>query len=274
MTKKKQINSRKAAPINLFVSRLASNGVLSVKRVVIFFLIIFFVSFVTYSLSQWGSEYHLTPPPAADSPSLLNKRQRAHDEISSAFSTLDSHMPFQKYSSGTHDRCGQGQKNYEVHDSYSNKCEYKVTEFYGFDGEFREQMTILRDYLVSNHWMSARDVVFPQEDSIDSLLVHYYDEYKNQETNFHKSKVYRVCDLPTSSVAYNQNELNLGMKTSEQDECDQSDFDFYQEVSNSRYLSSTEFYNILIPAEGINDILARHKYLIAIAIEKTYFEVE
>lgn len=268
---KKTIKSKGLAPIDHFFSKFSKKSILLSLGFAALVSFIMFIAYATYSLGLWGDKYSLTPPPAADNPTLIFNRQQAHQEVKDAFSDIDAQMPFQKYSTGTHDICGQGQNNYKGRTSYSNLCRYKMTSFYGFDGELRTQLTTLRDYLISIQWKSELDGAFLQEDPIDSLLINYYNFQKNNESNPPESRKFSVCDLSMTGVEYFTNELNLYLEIKEKEGCDLSDLDYFQE-SNGEYLSYPEFYNKLNLAGGLGEILNRHKYLIAIGIEKTYFE--
>src|SRR6266542_5365527 len=139
--------------------------------------------------------------PDPQSSSLVAKRATATSAINDAFIELDKITGLTSYATSTHDSCYKGQNNWKVKDGYAYRCTYRATNFYGFNGDFRQRMIDFEQQITASGWKPE------DEDSpLRQIMTDYYDEYygKPQQVHGEAGEAYLVSNLPTPSAGYDK----------------------------------------------------------------------
>ncbi|HEX6258015.1 MAG TPA: hypothetical protein VFZ48_00885 [Candidatus Saccharimonadales bacterium] len=195
---------------------------------------------------------HMQPAPDPKSPELVAKKNAAATAIHQSFAEINNAASLKSYSTANQNVCNKGQNNSKVRDGYAHRCITTTTVFYGFSGDFRQQMITLEQKLRALGWQ-------PKGDTLQQIMIEYYDKYygkKNPVSNSLGGK-YLVSDLPTPLGGYSKDTQLLDIRYAE------------AETQNIDYL------NVLYQA-NVDDILKtiakQNKYMIILSIQKVYFQ--
>jgi|GEM_PF-3372850 len=225
--------------------------------------IILFYAYVVIGLSGGfdGMINDLKPAPNPTNGEITTKRETAKSAISHSFEHIDADTKFTNYATSINDVCYKGQNNFEVHDGFGYQCRYKVTRFYGFDSNFRQQMVTLGDILANKESWKA------EEQTLSDVMLAYYDKYYGTQLN---GSIYSICDLPApaASTKGDQN-LNVKYLDNHASKLNLDLLDFMQQISSyGIFYNKQNFQNSTIL---YHYIMQEKPFLLAISIETNYY---
>lgn len=207
----------------------------------------------------------LKPAPNPESSSIVAKRNVAKDSISNSFIELERQIGFSSYATSTHDRCYKGQNNWKVKDGYAHRCDYRLTKYYSFNGDFRQEMLGFDQKLLSLGWS-------PNGLTMSKMFVNYYDVYygqdKSRPRNFPEG--YLVSSLPTPG--YSKDSQRMELEFAERDTKDLFGIEYTQEVSGDTSFETYENKNFQDIKTLFQKIIKDNKFVIVISLQQNYFQ--
>lgn len=225
---------------------------------------------ISFSGGISGVISDLKSAPNPESSNLVSKRNAARNSINSSFTELDSKIGFTSYAVATHDRCYEGQNNWKVHDGYAHRCTYRVTKFYGFNGDFRQKIINFEQQIMNSGWKPAYSSGFP----IKEIMEQYYDKYygpdKTTPRNFPEG--YLVSSLPTPTSGYLKDKNVLEVEYAEKATEDLFQIEYAQNVSRDTLIETydkKDFQDINLIFQKITQ---EDKFILVISIQEDYFE--
>jgi hypothetical protein len=132
--------------------------------------------------------FNLKSRPDLDSPELKRDRAKLEQQIDAAFSRDIPNQGFSHYERSMRDTCYDGANNWKHQDGFAHRCTIRVTNFYGFDGEFRQTMLDFERNIFVAGWRSnihdmewaltGYDATAPNRGTVDHLR-NPYPYYKD-----------------------------------------------------------------------------------------------
>jgi hypothetical protein len=173
---------------------------------------------------------------------------------------------FTYFAQSIHDQCYLGQNNWKVKEGYSNRCSYRVTYFYGFNGDFKEVMSEFDDDLLKSGWEA------PSTFSLKYIFQHYYDSFygadKPKPGNFPDQ--YLVSDMP--KTGYQKDSLVLSVVYAEKKTKDLFEVDSAQNILRGGLLEFYENKEFQDVKKLFNEITLNNEYVVTLSIQDDYFE--
>jgi hypothetical protein len=215
--------------------------------------------FVAFSGGVQSILSNMKARPDLDSPELKRNRARLEEEINADFSRTVPGEGLVHYATSTQDACYDGANNWKHQDGFGHRCTLRVTNFYGFDGDFRKTLLDLAKALRAAGWRPNVNV-----HDIASTLTQYDDAALSLHT---------VDRLPNPSP-YLKGGFMLDMRWAERGS--RSLFDLTNiQAHDMGWIKENNFYDQrkLIDAADIHrDVTRDHKYILGLAISGHYFE--
>jgi hypothetical protein len=110
--------------------------------------------FVTMNGGIYSIILNMRSRPDLDSPDLQRARTRLEEQIDAEFSRAMEKTGFARYQISKQDSCYDGVNNWKHQDGFAHRCTLRVTNFYGFDGDFRNAMLDFEKALLAAGWHS------------------------------------------------------------------------------------------------------------------------
>jgi hypothetical protein len=136
---------------------------------------------------------NLKSRPGLDSPELKRDRTKLAQQIDAAFSREIPNQGFFHYETSMQDTCYDGANNWKHRDGFAHRCTLRVTNFYGFDGEFGKTMLDFESGISAAGWhsnihdmkwtLTGYDAAAPNHQTVDRLP-DPYPYYKDGGTRF------------------------------------------------------------------------------------------
>ena len=210
------------------------------------------------------------PGPNPNSSSVIAKREQTKQSIFASFDELNNVVGHTDKATSTHDRCYHGQNNYKVQDGYANRCAYRITKYYGFNGDFREHVLSFEQRIIDLGWISRERDPNP----IKIMLEDYYDKYygpgKSLPENFPNG--YYVSDLPTPNRGYSKNNNTLTVVFAEKASKDLFTITYAQNIDGDTLFANYDVKQFQKIEPLFKDIVQNYKYVVAVSIQGQYFE--
>jgi hypothetical protein len=200
---------------------------------------------------------NLKSRPDLDSPELKRDRTKLAQQIDAAFSREIPNQGFFHYETSMQDTCYDGANNWKHRDGFAHRCTLRVTNFYGFDGEFGKTMLDFESGISAAGWhsnihdmkwtLTGYDAAAPNHQTVDRLPdpYPYYKDGFALDIRWAERGSSRLFDLKQIQA--------LGMGWT-------SENNFYDQRK-------------LIDADEVfRDVTRDHRYLLAVAISGHYFE--
>jgi hypothetical protein len=205
--------------------------------------------------------YSRPSKPLPTGPVITEARWKANRDIARLFQDVEAHCAkaaFTYYDTGTLDYCYVGDHNWKVNAPYNNRCRYLVTKYYGFNGDFRVEMTALDTALVELGWARYGG-------GLRSLLTGYYDPWygpdKPKPGNFRDQ--YLVSNMP--GVQYTRGSFKLFIRYEEHDPLGKSSSLPFEAIAGMGDLSHQEA-RIVDTRALFPTILEENRYVLVIGI--------
>lgn len=228
--------------------------------VVLPFLLFLFV------VSSWISENDLRDRQPTIDPhatAVVEARQTTADNLDATLEDLAADNEFTFYASSSDDICHKGSPSDFGTDSdpFNNRCILRVTHFYSFNGDFRENMADFERNVQQKGWR-------PRHSSMTYILVNYYDKYYGDDKPKPGNDEYLVSNMPTPT--YIKADELIDIEYAERRTKNRFKIGYRQEISGH-----TTFYednNTLDEDEIFEKATENHQYLLSLTTEKVYFE--
>jgi len=206
---------------------------------------------------------NLKPELNPNSPVINAKREAATEEVNQSFDELQNILHYNYYETATGDFCFEGRDSSWKTSGSAGGCSLEITKFYGFDGDFRQQMIDFEKKIRSIGWTLAP---YNPDDSMEKMLEHYYDP----PTGTYYSRYHDVSELPTPGP-YVKGSLTLHLDYVEEKSRDISDLDWMQGYghvpSNSIYAKT----NFVDSRTVFNKITKINRFVLVIQIGITHY---
>lgn len=109
--------------------------------------------FVAMSGGVYSIMLNMKSRPDPDSPDLKRNMTKLEEQIRVDFRAIPNER-FVHYEASTQDTCYDGANNWKHRDGFAHRCTVRVTNFYGFDGDFRKTMLDIERRLLAAGWRS------------------------------------------------------------------------------------------------------------------------
>jgi len=214
-----------------------------------------------------GMRKRRIPAPDLKNPAIINRRTSMKNDIEATFKVLDTVPGFTRYAIATHDQCYRGETSWKIVDSFAHRCEFRATQFYGFNGDFQAQM-IKFEMLLNHHgWTS------PDYSSIQRILTDYDDLHRGYPvlaSGGDRNHKHLVSDLSTPGP-YHQNGLTMVVGYAEKETDDLIRLDLIQKTHTGPHMT-TNVQELQDVKAVFGEITRSCRYVLAISIHGTYFE--
>jgi len=218
----------------------------------------FFYILVSLNGGIDGFINNLKPAPNPNSWAMNAKREAATAGINQSFVELQNILHYNYYETATHDYCSSGQNNWKVKDGYAYQCSLRITKFYGFNGDFRQQMIDFEQKIISIGWKPYYRPNYPCE----KMLEEYYDPYPGK----------LVSNLPSFDCRHEKDGLSLEPEFAEKETRVFSQFDYNQKVSGGSYDEIYDEKNFQDSSLVIKKITNTDRFVLVISIQKSYYQ--
>lgn len=214
------------------------------------------------------SDLKSTPDPK--SASVTEKRNLAKKDIGTEFDQLETSFTPTQAEDSIYDNCYEGQNNWKVKEGYAHRCDYRVTRYYGFNGDFRQKMLDLEQELFKLKWQTSNGT----GDQLSHYIKNYYDKYygnKDPSISASFGGTYLVSSLPTVINGYSKNGIGMDIAYGEKDSKDI----YWLESApgfSKRGFPFFEDKNFIDVKSVFAEITKNNRYVLAISLEKNYFE--
>lgn len=211
----------------------------------------------------------LKPAPNPKSSSVSAKRNSAKSDIEAAFSQLGQATGLSAHTSATYDHCYEGENNWKRKDGYAHRCDYRVTKYYGFNGDFRQTMLDLEQQLFKQQWQVLSDT-----NQLSFYIENYYDQYygsKDRQAIVSFGDTYLVSDMPMVINGYAKNGMVMDVAYAEKDSVEMRWIERLQTGIGGG--SSTYEQRDFVDVKAVfAEIAKANKYVLAVSLQKNYFE--
>jgi hypothetical protein len=202
---------------------------------------------------------NLKPAPNPNSSAMNVKREQATEEINQSFDELQNILHYNYYETATHDICSKGSSNWKRSDGYAYRCSLRITKFYGFNGDFRQQMIDFEQKIISIGWAP---VSYRPDKPCKKMLEEYYDPYPGK----------LVSDLPGFDCSYEKDSLSLEPEFSEKETRSFILQNAVQKVSGHSYDEIYDEKNFQDSSLVTKIITNTDRFVLIISIQKNYFQ--
>jgi hypothetical protein len=273
---KKVAFTRKNNVIGYIFRKISGNVLVSIflgfiLTIVFIFVCVYVTGYVIlgsiFSGGITGFINNLKPEPNPNSWAMNAKREAATEEVNQYFDELQNILHYNYYNTATTDDCSKGHSSWKTGASLAYVCSLGIVKFYGFDGDFRQQMIDFEKKISSIGWKPPYSPFNPME----KMLVEYYD---HPETNYSGDPV--VSNLPISDLYYEYEKdkkgfLYLEVGFVEKESRDISRLDDMQGIG---FRDSDSFYektNFIDSRTVFNKITNINRFVLVIRIIKSYY---
>ena len=203
---------------------------------------------------------NLKPAPNPNSSAMNAKREAATEEINQSFEELQKILHFNFYETATHDYCSKGSSSWKRSDGYAYRCSLRITKFYGFNGDFHQQVIDFEQKISSIGWKPLYS--YDPDNPCEKMLEEYYDLYPGK----------LVTDLPGFDCRYQKDGLLLELEFAEKDTRSFILQNTVQKVSGHSYDGIYDEKNFQDSSLIIKKITATDRFVLIISIQKDYFQ--
>lgn len=212
----------------------------------------------------------LKSAPDPKSAAITEKRNSIKNDIDTEFDQLEKSFISSQMKDSTYDNCYKGQNNWKVHEGYAHRCDYRVTRYYGFNGDFRQKMLELEQVLFRLKWQPSNGT----SNQLSYYIKNYYDQYygdKNPQVSANFGGTYLVSSLPTVIDGYSKNGIGIDIAYGEKDSKDNYGLETAPGFSKRGFpfFENKDFIDV---KSAIAEINKNDKYVVAISFEKNYFQ--
>lgn len=202
---------------------------------------------------------NLKPAPNPNSSAMNAKREAVTAEINQSFEELQNILHYAYYETATHDYCSRGDNNYKRSDGYAYRCSLRITIFFGFNGDFRQQMIDFEQKIISIGWVPPS---YGPDNPCEKMLEEHYDPYPGK----------LVSDLPGFDCSYEKDGLSLEPEFAEKETRSFILQNAVQKVSGGSYDEIYDEKNFQDSSLVTKMITDTDRFVLIISIQKNYFQ--
>jgi hypothetical protein len=202
---------------------------------------------------------NLKPAPNPNSSAMNATREAATTEINQSFDELQNILHYNYYEMATHDICSKGSSSWKRSDGYAYRCSLRITKFYGFNGDFRQQMIGFEQKIISIGWTPPS---YSPDNPCKKMLEEYYDPYPGK----------LVSDLPGFDCSYKKDGLSLEPAFAEKETRSFILQNAVQKVSGHSYDEIYDEKNFQDSSLVTKMITSTDGFVLIISIQKNYFQ--
>jgi hypothetical protein len=202
---------------------------------------------------------NLKPAPNPNSSAINAKRAAATEEINQSFDELQNILHYNYYEMATHDICSKGSSSWKRSDGYAYRCSLRITKFYGFNGDFRQQMIDFEKKIISLGWTPPSN---RPDNPCEKMLEEYYDPYPGK----------LVSDLPGFDCSYRKDDFSLEPAFAEKETRNFILQNAVQRVSGHSYDQFHDEKNFQDSSLATKIITDTDRFVLIISIQKNYFQ--
>lgn len=216
---------------------------------------------IVFSGGVFGFIHNLKSAPDPTSKRISERRNEVVSDITSEFKELETFECITFFNTSTHDRCYKGSSDWKRSDGFAYRCTFRMTKYYGFNTDFKKQMTDYEQNVFSKGWR------LPYNDSlaVRSILNTYYGKPG-------KELVSEIPPLQYEKGKYERDKKILAIDYAERLTRDLAHIEYAQEVTGSTYDSIYEVRNFQDINAIFKQVTADNKYLLYVSIQQNYFE--
>lgn len=216
------------------------------------------------------NNYYLNSLPAPKFEDLGEQRKIAISRLNDSFQPIeDTALGLNFFSEASHDKCASGQNNGKVNDGYAYQCQYKLTKFYGFSGDFATRMLKVEESLEQNGWQ-------PQGSSAMKNILSEYFLTPSQVGGVDEKRAVESIPKPiymNSSLSSELNtEMHMGLKL---DYTQAKSIPDYSQMSlYGGEIPGADKRNFIDTESTTRSILSQYEYALAVEMSIVYHEVK
>jgi hypothetical protein len=246
-----------------------NNVIRNIIRGVIFFIVFiaacgYFILALIFNGGIDGLISNLKPEPNPGSSAMNAKRKAATEEIDQSFAESQNILHYNYYETATHDHCSRGSNSWKRSDGYAYRCSLRITKFYGFNGDFRQQMIDFEQNIISIGWESPS---WEPDRPMKKMLEEYYDHYTT-----YQSGDLIVSNLPGFECKYGKDGLSLELAFAERKTHSFIHLNAIQEVSGHSFDEIYDEKNFYDSSSVVKKITDTDGFVLVISIQKSYFQ--
>ncbi len=224
----------------------------------------YFILVLIFNGGVDGLISNLKPEPNPNSSAINANREAATARINQSFEALQNILHYHDYETATHDLCSRGSSSWKRSDGYAYRCSLRITKFYGFNGDFRQQMLDFERKIISLGWEPP---VYRSDNPMEKMLEEYYDHYTT-----YQSGDLVVSNLPSSDCRYQLGGLSLELEFAEKATHSFIHQNSIQKVIGHSYAeiyAEQHFQDSSLVVKRITDT---DRFVLIISIQKTYYQ--
>lgn len=243
------------------------------KKLTIILACLAFIMYIKINTNYYGSIggafNSLIPMSNPEGSHITTKRNAAIQTAIQSFEDLERSVKYTKYETDTHDKCSKGQNNAKVHDGFKQECSYKMTNYYGFNGDFRNEMLDLDRKIINSGWSDYTSLA---GSGMNHMLVKYYDVYYGSKdpSLYSSPDGYLVSNLP--DVAYHKDEARMTLDFAEKATQNPLRLELNQAALGHSIYTTYEKKNFHDMSDILTKVTADNSFLIAVSIQVDYYQ--
>ncbi|MGI8425335.1 MAG: hypothetical protein ACR2M4_01800 [Actinomycetota bacterium] len=207
--------------------------------------------YMSGGFSGWISNLKSSPSPSE----LRDESRAAMARLAKDLKRIESNgLVF--FDEARHDYCYEGLNDFKVQSDYSNRCDVRITRYYGFNGEFRPTIQKLESHIGKLGWSA--------ESLLDRTLALYFDRYVEA------GKPRLVSDLPTRR--FSKKDLLLDMEYGQKETKFLTELRYAQNVKGASLHETFEKKKSVDADSLFLEILKDYEFVLAISVQARYFD--
>lgn len=200
-------------------------------------------------------------PPNPDDLAYIERRNAVKNSIEGLLGSIESSINLESYGDSTHELCYEGHNNWKRQDGFAHRCDYRLTRFFGFSGDFRKEMIELEQDFLRLGWAPRSGAELP----LERVMASYYDRYYEDRSD------YLVSNLPAGSAVYQNGDKHLYLGFAEQETTTLSGLEFNQKVIGVSH-DTHEVQDFQDVSKVFDKVVNDHQFLFSVSIEANFFE--
>jgi hypothetical protein len=223
--------------------------------------------FVAFSGGIDGALSKFKKKPNPNSTELIASRNYAKGEIQKEYILLSKINFLTEYDSSTYDYCYKGQKDWKIMDAFNHRCDFRITKYYGFIGDFRSNMKSIEQEIAKLQWLNPNDTSKSIGYNIDNNYEDYVASEISNDTNYNYQPSYGAGEIANG---YLKNNIVMDITYTNKES------EVISWLDSAQYnFKSFPFYedsNFVDIQSVFTKITKDNPHVLAISLEKNYYE--
>src|SRR4051794_27658982 len=205
------------------------------------------------------------PAPDPHSASVAEQRAQAVAAERKAIDQVVSAADGRVLGRGSSDACYQGQHNFEVHDSYDNRCTVQQVAAVALSREFRPRIARMEKRLFASGWKLCPTC---KRETLTRYLDEYWDYRVRRAT---PERPFAISQLPTPGTPYERGDLALTFDYSGRDPGGRFPLESSYLIPEATTMRSYE-RNRRIDVDGVLAKARPDEQVVVVKVDEDYFE--